>query len=44
MRCLDAKVHDADLAMGAWDGRMEQMSAPAYRLEQERAEGLTWEG
>ena len=44
MRCLDPKVHDADLAMGAWDGEMEQMSASAYWLEQEKAEGLTWEG
>lgn len=44
MRSLNAKIHDADLAMGAWDGKMEQMPASAYWLEQDKAEGLTWEG
>ena len=44
MRFLDMKVHDADLVMGAWDGKMEQMAASAYWLEQEKAEKLTGEG
>ena len=44
MRCLDTKVHDADLVMGACDGKMEQMVVLAYWLEQEKVEKLTWEG